>query len=99
MSRQEPQRPLFYSTSEVAHLMSCSGEHVRNLIRQGQIKQHVGLGRKILIPAKEVDRLAGEVGIPGHEGVSSSRRRDVIRELRAKYAEIGVLLVQLEDED
>ncbi len=97
---ERPQRPLFYSTSEVAALLSCSGEHVRQLVRLGKLKAHDGLGRKLLIPCNEVARLTGTEtpGGPGHEAVSSAQRSEVIRELRQKYAEIGMLLVRLEED-
>lgn len=96
---------LFYSTTEVAEILGCSGEHVRNLVRAGRLKAHDGLGRKILIPCSEVRRLTGEDEAPGHEVVSpppqevvsSLRQGTIVREIRQKYAEIGLLLAQLEE--
>jgi excisionase family DNA binding protein len=97
MATAQP-RQLFYSTSEVASLLGCSGEHVRQLIARGEIRQHDGLGRKILIPCSEVARLAGTDEPPGHEVVSSSQHSEIIRELRHKFAEIGLLIAQLEED-
>lgn len=97
MPETTQRRQLFYSTTEVADLLGCSGEHVRQLVRLGRLKAHDGLGRKILIPCNEVARLTGNDEIPGHEVVSSSRRSETIRELRRQLMDVLTRLDELED--
>lgn len=44
--------PLLMSVFEAAALLDCHPQHVRNLIREGQIG-HVRVGRKMMIPRTE----------------------------------------------
>ena len=48
-----------YSANEFASLMSVSKAHVHRLINTGVIRT-IKLGRRVLIPASELDRLISE---------------------------------------
>ena len=50
-----------YTTEEVAEMAGVAEATVRKQIRAGEIRS-IRMGRRILIPATEVDRLFGEQG-------------------------------------
>jgi excisionase family DNA binding protein len=87
---------LYFTTYQVAQRLGCTPQHVRDLIDEGKLSGERGLGRKILVPASELRRLAGD-DAPGHEALSSAHERDdTVRELRRLHAEMGRLLATLE---
>jgi len=96
MTAQPAPSQLYMTTRDVAQRLGCSTQHVRDLIADGTLRGERGLGRKILVPASELRRLAGE-DAPGHETLSSGHERnDAVRELRRWLAEGHRLLEMLE---
>jgi excisionase family DNA binding protein len=47
------------SVDETAHALHISGRHLRDLISRGHVRA-VRLGRRVLVPREELDRLARE---------------------------------------
>lgn len=95
---QQATERLFYTTREVAAALSCSPQHVRDLIESGQLRGDRSFGRNIRVPASEYRRFLGATG-PAHEAVSSRptpERSDTLRELRMKLADCQRLLAELE---
>lgn len=85
---------LYYTTREAAAMLGCTTQHIRDLIEAGKLRANRDLGRKILIPA---DSLRQHGTLPAEEALSSGAdNRDVIREMRRLYAEMGMLLAQLD---
>jgi len=50
--------PRAFGIKEAARLLSVSTWSIRRWIRQGKIRS-VRLGKRVLVPASEVDRLSG----------------------------------------
>jgi len=51
--------PRLISIDTAAELLGVSSRHIRNLAARGQLRS-VNLGRRVLIPRAEIDRLVGE---------------------------------------
>jgi excisionase family DNA binding protein len=48
-----------HSVDETAHALHISGRHLRDLISRGQVRA-VRLGRRVLVPREELERVARE---------------------------------------
>lgn len=93
-----PDRPLL-TTAEAAFHLHCTQQHIRNLERSGALEGR-RLGRKLLIPRREVLRLAGERSsdFAHEEDVSSppDAAQASLKDLRRAWEEFGRLLDRLE---
>ena len=58
--RQAPAEPAAYSVQEVARLLSCSRRHVYDHLIAGGRVRTLKVGRRVLIPAHEVQALLEE---------------------------------------